>query len=149
MLQSLLLAIVVLAALLVGVAIPVLLQLRSTLGVLEATLLRSSAHLDESLGAARAAAERLDAFVTRLQKGGQLDQFADGVEELGRTLGQLRDTVRVASAVGAAVGPAVAAAVRAFRPDPREPERSQPGPAPAAAVAGPPLQPENREQAKP
>jgi uncharacterized protein YoxC len=110
-------ALVVLAAVLVGAAIPVLVQLRATLRTMEKTLQRSGARLDEALGATTAAAGKIDALVVRLEKGGRIDQLLDGVADVSRMVNQLRDTVRVASAVGAAVGPAVAAAVRAFRED--------------------------------
>jgi hypothetical protein len=58
--ESLGTALVVRAALLVGVAIPVLVQLRTTLRTMEKTYRRSGAQPDEALGATTAAAPRLD-----------------------------------------------------------------------------------------
>jgi hypothetical protein len=110
-------ALVVLAAVLVGAAIPVLVQLRATLRVMEKTLQRSGGRLDEAMASTITAAGRIDALVVRLEEGGRIEQFVDGVAAASRMVGQLRDTVRVASAVGAALGPAVAAAVHAFRED--------------------------------
>jgi len=110
-------ALVILAAVLVGAAIPVLVQLRATLRAMEKALQRSGARLDEALGATTAAAGRIDALVVRLEEGGRIEQLLDGLTAVSGMVTQLRDTVRVASAVGAAVGPAVAAAVRAFRED--------------------------------
>ena len=110
-------AVVVLAAVLVGAAIPALVQLRATLHAMEKTLHRSGARLDEALGATTAAAGRIDALVVRLEEGGRIEQLVDGVAALSQMVSRLRDTVRIASAVGAAVGPAVAAAVHAFRED--------------------------------
>lgn len=110
-------ALVVLAAVLVGVAIPVLVQLRATLREAEKTFRRSGARLDEALGATVTAAGRIDALVARLEEGGRIEELVDGIAAVTRMVSQLRDTVRIASAVGAAVAPAVAAAVHAFRDD--------------------------------
>jgi len=140
-------ALVVLAAVLVGAAIPVLVQLRGTLRAMEKTLHRSGAQLDEALGASAAAARRIDALVVRLEEGGRIEQFLEGVGALSRTVSQLRDTVRVASAVGAAVGPAVAAAVHAFR-EHRE-VATKPTPLHATDVDNEAVQPEPRKQATP
>ena len=108
-------ALVVLAAVLVGAAIPALVQARATLRALESVLRRSGPRLDEVLGAAAGAAGRLDRLVSRLEEHGRIEQLVDGVAAASRAVSQLRDTVRVASAVGAAVAPAIAAAVHAFR----------------------------------
>ena len=140
-------ALVVLAGVLVGVAIPALVQLRATLHAMEKTLQRTGSRLDEALGASAAAAARIDALVVRLEEGGRIEQLVDGVAALSRMVVQLRDTVRVAAAVGAAVGPAVAAAVHAFRQD-RE-TAAEPTPIHAAGVDTRAVQPEPRKQAAP
>jgi hypothetical protein len=132
------LAVLVLAAVLVGVAIPALVQLRATLRALEKSLQGSSARLEEALGTTTAAARRIDALVVRLEEGGRIEQFVDGLTAVSRMLTQLRDTVRVASAVGAAVGPAVAAAVHAFRDDRQGATPEAPRPAEVASGEGPP-----------
>jgi hypothetical protein len=139
-------ALVILAAVLVGAAIPVLVQLRATLRAMEKTLQRSGARLDEALGATTAAAERIDALVARLEEGGRIEQLVDGVAAATRMVSQLRDTVRVASAVGAAVGPAVAAAVHAFREDR---EVQAPTPLQSAEVDLDAVPSERRKQAMP
>ncbi len=139
-------ALVVLAAVLVGAAIPALVQLRATLRATEKTLQRSGARLDEALGATIAAAARIDALVVRLEEGGRIEQFVDGVATVGRMASQLRDTVRVASAVGAAVAPAVAAAVHAFREDHQV---ATPTPQQVAEVDSVAVRPEPRKQAIP
>ncbi len=110
-------ALVVLAAVLVGAAIPGLVQLRATLRALEKTMERSGARFDEALGTTTAAARRLDAMVARVEEGGRIEHLVDGITAVSQTVSQLRDTLRVATAVGAAVGPAIGAAVRAFRED--------------------------------
>jgi len=139
-------ALVVLAALLVGAAIPVLVQLRTTLRTMEKTLRLSGAQLDEALGATSSAARRIDALVERLEDGGRIEQLVDGVAAVSRMVSQLRDTARVASAVGAAVGPAVAAAVHAFREDRVV---ATPAPLQAAEVGSRVVPPETRKQASP
>lgn len=107
-------ALVVLAAVLVGAAIPALVQARATLRALESALRSSGPRLEEALAAVAGAAGRLDRMASRLEEGGRIEQLVDGVAAVSRMVSQLRDTVRVASAVGAAVGPAIAAAVHAF-----------------------------------
>lgn len=140
------LALVVLAAVLVGAAIPLLVQLRATLRAMEKTLQRTGARLDEALVATTAAVGRIDALVVRLEKGGRIEELVDGIAGVSRAVSQLRDTVRVASALGAAVGPAVAAAVHAFRED-REAATPTPlQPVEVDSGAGPP---EPRKQAIP
>ena len=129
---------VLLAAILVGAAIPALVQARATLRALEKALQRSGARLDEALGAATGAAGRIDRLVVRLEEGGRIEKLVDGVAALSRMVGQLRDTMRVASAVGAAVGPAVAAAVHAFREE-REAAMPRPAQAPAAVEPAQPV----------
>lgn len=139
-------ALVILAAVLVGAAIPVLVQLRATLRVMEKTLQRSGARLDEALGATTAAAGRIDALVVQLEEGGRIEHLVDGVAALSQMVSRLQDTVRVASAVGAAVAPAVAAAVHAFREDR---EVAAPTPLQVAEVDRGAVQPEPRKQAMP
>jgi hypothetical protein len=137
-------ALVVLAAVLVGAAIPALVQARATLRAMELALQRSGARLDEALGAATGAAGRIDRLVVRLEEGGRIEQLVDGLAAASRAVGQLRDTVRVAAAVGAAVGPAVAAAVRAFREG-----RDVPAPEAEPPTDAAPTQPEPGRQATP
>jgi ABC-type transporter Mla subunit MlaD len=133
-------AAVVLAAVLVGVAIPTLVQARSTLRELQRTLRRSGAKLDETLLAAAGAAGRIDRILARLEEKGQIGQLVEGAAAMSRTVSQLQDTLRVASAVGAALGPAVAAAIHAFRDEPEEAAQG-----PATEVDS--VQPEPRKEA--
>jgi hypothetical protein len=134
---------VVLAAVLVGAAIPMLVQARATLRELQRTLKRSGARLDEMLGAATGAAGRLDRVVARLEESGQVGHLVDGVTAMSRAMNQWRETLRVVSAVGAAVGPAISAAIRALREEPEEPAPSV-EPTPGTEVD--PRQPEPRKQ---
>jgi hypothetical protein len=139
-------ALVVLAAVLVGAVIPVLVQLPATLRAVEKTLQQSGARLDDALGATTAAAGRIDALLARLEEGGRIEQLADGAAAVSRMVCQLRDTVRVASAVGAALGPAVAAAVHALREDR---EMATPTPLQASEVQSGAVPLEPRKQALP
>lgn len=142
-------ALVVLAAVLAGAAIPALVQLRATLRALEQTVQRSGPTLDAALGAAATAAARVNALAARLEEGGRMEQLVDGLAAASRMVTQLRDTVRVASAVGAAVAPAVAAAVRALREDREQCEPPAPTPLRSAGAEPGDLQPEPRKQASP
>ncbi len=116
-------ALVVILAALAGAAIPALASLGATLR--SARLAVDRAQLAETLAAVRSAAERIDRLATRLDEGRRVEGLFESVNALSRTVEQLRDVVRVASAVGAAVAPAVGAAVRAWRETRREEE---PGP---------------------
>ena len=144
-------ALLILAALLAGVAIPTLLQLKATLRALELATTRTGPRLDEALATVHGVATKVDALVVRVGGGERLEALADGVVEVGQAVKQLRHTVRIATAVGAAVGPAVAALVHGLR-------SQGPGPAPAARPdqeappAGAPVQPfppQPRKQAAP
>jgi hypothetical protein len=108
-------ALVVIAALLAGALIPAVVQLWLSLRSLATATARVSARADEALAAVTATAQRLDRLTARLEEGRRVDHLLDGIDSLSRTVVQLHDAVRVASAVGAAVGPAIGAAVRSWR----------------------------------
>lgn len=91
------LALVILVAVLVGAALPALIQLRATLREMQKSV------------------KRIDGLVMRLEAGGRVEQLVEDLASVSRSMAQLRDTVRVAAAVGAAVGPALAAAIHAFQ----------------------------------
>lgn len=114
-------ALLVLAAVLVGVAIPTLLQLKATLRALELATARTGPRLDEALATVHGVATKVDALVVRIGGGARLEALAEGVAEVGQAVKQLRHTVRVATAVGAAVGPAVAALLHGLKSQPPEP----------------------------
>lgn len=118
------LVLIVLLAVLVGVSLPVLLQLHRTLREIEKTFHRSGARLDEALTKTGAAVGRIDAVVGRLESGGSIERFLEGVASLTATLGQMREATSVMSALGAAVGPAVVAAIRSFREEPAPPREN-------------------------
>lgn len=101
-------ALLALVALFVGLTIPVLLQLRSTLKEI-----RSAARdLKPTLQDARVSARRIE-HLTRGVEGREqsVAEVLDSAGDLARALDRLKDTTRVATAVGASV----AAAVKSFR----------------------------------
>lgn len=104
--ESLGIALVVLAALLVGAAIPVMVQLRGTLRTME----KGVAETMETI-------KRVDTIVAKVEREGRIEEIVDGMAAASKLVSQLRGSVRVASAIGAAVGPAIASAVNAFRED--------------------------------
>lgn len=108
-------AVVILLALLVGAAIPVLVSLGAALRGARLGMDRAGTQLAETLAAVTSAAQRMDRLTSRLEEGKRVETLLESVAALSQTMNQLRDGARVASAVGAAVGPAVGAAVRAWR----------------------------------
>jgi hypothetical protein len=104
-------AALVLLALLVGAALPVLAQARASLRAWQ----RTGEEAREVVGRVRRELAALDGG------GARVAEALGAVDELGRAAVELRRTVNVASAVGAALGPAVAAAVRTMR-EPRHEE---------------------------
>jgi hypothetical protein len=103
-------AVVVLVAVLAGALIPTLVQLSLTLRTSRSVLEDTSVRLGRALDAVTSTAERLD-------------RIAAGLE---RTVEQVRESVRIATAVGAALAPSVGAAVKAWRAGAPE---DHPGPA--------------------
>jgi hypothetical protein len=124
-------ALLVIGALLVGALLPAIVQLRLSLRALGAATERISAQAGEALEAVTATPRRLDRLTARLEEGQRVEGLLAGIDSLSRTVVQLQETVRVASAVGAAVGPAIGAAVRAWRAtrpdDDAAPERAGDG----------------------
>ncbi len=108
-------AVTVLLAVLVGAALPVLVQTWAAVRSARVVLERNSERLDRALEALSATAVRVDRVAARLEDGRRLEHFVDALTALSESVNQLRDTARVAAALGAALGPAVGAAVRAWR----------------------------------
>ena len=110
------LVVVVVLAVLVGAALPALVQLWLTLRTARSVLTESALRWDRALAEVTGTASRIGHVA------GELDGSVKRVEilltatsDLAGSLQSLTDKIRVASAIGAAVGPAVAAAVHAFR----------------------------------
>lgn len=105
-------ALLTLGALVVGAAIPLLIQLRSTLLRVEVAVQAASERLIPALEDARVSAHRIRRITDELEgREADIGELARSAGDLARTIDRLRNTTQVASAVGAAV----AAGVRAFR----------------------------------
>ncbi len=99
--ETVLIVALALFALLVGVAIPVLFQLRRTLQSAQTFFESTGSHADAVLNEVSEATQRL----TRI---------TEAVETAGRRLGSTLDTVRSLARTAAALGPAAVAAVNAL-----------------------------------
>jgi hypothetical protein len=112
----------VVLALLVGAALPVLAQARVSLRAWQRTVEEVGPRFNRTLDEVAELATRLKRELVVFDGSGERIASALGaVDDLGRAALELRRTVKVAAAVGAAVGPAVAAAVKTMR-EPRNEE---------------------------
>ncbi len=107
-------AVVIVGSLVAGAALPVLVQLSSTLRRARAALQRTASRADRALEAVAATAERLDRATAGLDER-RVRALMESIDALVLTVNQLRERAHVAGTVAAAVGPAVGAAVRAWR----------------------------------
>ena len=106
---------VVLLALLVGAAIPVLYQLYRTLSRARALLDTAGPRLEKAFDQVGQAADRLNGIGSSLEAQAQtLKPLIGAVSTLGHSIGRSGEWLRTAMSVGGAVGPAVIAGVRAF-----------------------------------
>ena len=125
-------AVVILLAILVGAAVPVLIQLRNTLKTLQTFLQQTGKRLDEALDEITEAAERVTKLGKELEEGASRMRFLfDVAGDLGSSLAKLRDGVNTATLAANAVGPAVLAAVKSFFKRDDEPARDVATEAPA------------------
>lgn len=105
---------VALAAILVGVAVPVLLQLRRTLQVVEETLVSTGRRVDETLGQLSVTLERVNRASAELENGvHRLSSLLEALGGLGDTLGKMRASVGSVASIGASIGSVLVGAVRA------------------------------------
>lgn len=106
---------VVLLALFVGAAIPVLYQMYQTLKRARALLDTAGPRLESALDQVGEAAHRLNGIGSALEaRMGTLRPVFELVSTLRRSLGRSGEWVGTAMNVGGAVGPALIAGVRAF-----------------------------------
>lgn len=106
---------VVLLAVLVGAALPVLFQLYSTLRVARGLLLRLGPKLDGTLTEVREAGQRLNRVGSELESSVRRAKLLlDVAGDLGEVMRGLRDSLKMASALAGSLGPALAAAIRAL-----------------------------------
>jgi hypothetical protein len=115
----------VLGALLVGAALPVLAQARVSLRVWQRAGEEAGPRFNRTMDEVSEVAVRLRRELAAFDGGGERVASALGaVDELGRAALELRRTVKVAAAIGAAVGPGIAAAVRTMRePSTKDPNK--------------------------
>lgn len=107
--------ILVLLAVLVGAAVPVLLQLRRTLKRAEDVLESTGPKMDRTLEEVTEAAARINRVGKSLERDAEgLQVFTDAAAGLGRSLKQAQASLRIMTTVGAAVGPALAAGLRSL-----------------------------------
>ena len=100
---------------LVGVMIPVLVQINATLKSTRKLLDRVGPKLEATLDDVRQSARRLNRTSAGLEESvGKARALFDSAGQVAVTLQQLRRSLKGAVAVGNAVGPALAAAIRAF-----------------------------------
>lgn len=105
----------VLLAILVGVAIPVLLQLRATLKSAQDFFDATGPKVDRAVVQIEEAVARFNKIGAELETGAaRLRGFLEAAGEIGHSLAKLRDSIRTVTAVSGAIGPAVAAGFRAF-----------------------------------
>jgi ABC-type transporter Mla subunit MlaD len=109
------LVVLVLLAVLVGAAVPALVQLRRTLRSAEQFLEMTGPRLQRTLGDVEEAMGRLNRIGTRLEKGIEpLAPILETVREAAGTIDRARGRLRTLFAVGGALGPAMLAGARAF-----------------------------------
>ena len=128
----------VLLAVLVGAALPVLLQLRRTLKRAEDVLESTGPKMDRTLDEVTEAAARINRLGKTLERDAEgLQVFTDAAAGLGRSLKQAQASLRIMSTVGAAIGPALAAGLRSlFASDDGDGPASRTGEDDAGARAG-------------
>ncbi len=126
-------ALVVLVAIVVGAAIPLIVQLYGTVQALRALMEKSAKDVESALAGIHRTADRLDRLGAALEKDGKMAEIVEGAASAAQMVSQIRSTMQVAGPVAAAVVPAVIAAVRAWKgamvpdPSPGAPEE-QPAP---------------------
>jgi predicted metal-binding protein len=108
-------ALVVLAALLVGALLPLLVQLYGTLHALRAVVEKSAKDAEATLVAIHRTADRIDRLGAALEKDGKMAEIVDRIWLSTCAALAAPSTMQIAGTVSAAVVPAVAAAVRAWK----------------------------------
>lgn len=113
-------AVIVLLAVLVGAALPVLYQLQRTLRSARILLSNADQRLDRILAEISETKGRLDGVIARADRDLEgLRPLIDAAAGIGRTAGHIQSALRPLAALGGAVGPAIVAAARAvFAPEP-------------------------------
>ena len=141
-------ALVVLAAVMVGALLPLVVQLYGTLHTLRTVVDKSAKDIEAAMGSIHRTAERLDRLGSALEKDGKIDDIVAGVTSAAQIVNQMRGTLQMATNVSAAVVPAVSAAVRAWKGAMEEdPPSAAPEQAPPAASSPQESSPHERKEA--
>lgn len=141
-------ALVVLAAVMVGALLPLVVQLYATLHTLRTVVDKSAKDIEAAMGSIHRTAERLDRLGSALEKDGKIDDIVAGVTSAAQIVNQMRGTLQMATNVSAAVVPAVSAAVRAWKGAMEEdPPSAAPEQAPPAASSPQESSPHERKEA--
>jgi hypothetical protein len=112
--QSLVVVAVVLVAVLVGAAIPALLQLRRTLRAAETFLETTGAHLNRALDEASEAGAKIRLAAGHIERGAAEFKKLLGVAgSVSDSLGELREALRGILGIASTIGPAISAAIQA------------------------------------
>lgn len=102
---------VALAAVLVGVAVPVLLQLRKTLKAAEQTLETTGRHLNDALDQLSVTLERVNRASEELEHGvKRVSSLLAALGGIGNALGKVRSTLGTVASLGSILGGAFLAA---------------------------------------
>jgi uncharacterized protein YoxC len=120
---------VALVAILVGVAIPAILQLRRTLKVAEETLERSGQQVNQLIDRLTATLERVERTSEELEHGvNRVKSLFEALGGVGDALGKIRSSVLAVSSIGSIVGSALLAAlgIKKAREAGAEPEAAEP-----------------------
>ncbi len=106
----------VLAALFVGILIPVLISLASLMRKAEKTLGRFDKEMIAVLSRTGEVLDRIDGLGETLQEGlPHLNRSMERIEKFSESLEGLRKNIKTASVLGAAAAPVIAGAVQAIR----------------------------------
>lgn len=112
--QILVVAVVVLIAVLVGAAVPALLQLRRTLRTAETFLEATGVRLNHTLDEASEAAARIHLVADQIEGGVvELRKLLEAASGVAASLGELRESLRGILGGILAIGPAIAGAIHA------------------------------------
>lgn len=107
---------VTLLAVLVGAALPVCYQLLQTLRSARRFLDRNGLRLERTLDQLTATNQRIEKLGAELEDGVKgLKPAVTAASDLGQSLNQMRDSLRLTAAVAGAVGPVLVSALRAMR----------------------------------
>jgi uncharacterized protein YoxC len=121
-------AVFVILGVFVGVAIPVLIQLRQTLKSMQIFLDKTGRRLDEALDEVTEVVQKLNKVGAELEEGAKhMRVLFDVAGDVGRAASTIRDSLRTGASTVSALVPAIAAAVRAIWPPKEERDRGDEG----------------------